>query len=504
MADQTIDLGFRVDTSPLGAIPVAMANVERSVDRVATATKRTGNAFGGVGLVAFQAGQAVQDFAIGLERGLGPALMYSINNLSFIANMLGAGGAFGIGLQVATTGVALLAQNWDKLNGVISATPVTTAERLVNAIGKPQGASADNAALARRAQEAVSAAASMAGQPNEADAKAAGEWSNRINVIGFDRVRAEIVRGMRAGMSTEDFLGRFGFQGATVGGATLPGSSSLEQYQAQANDPGRQDKIIREAIQQLEADIGQRLNMAGADPALQRGLIETLKTQNPELARLLMGENVPGQNAAIQEQTDAALQEKLKQRSLKIQDAMDDAQQAVLEGRKKEAQQLNERLRWERIAFEANQNVENQRLAAKKAEAERMDPRQFLDRAVDNLAGGGLNPMAVARALRMRRLMGQNDIQARVGLREQIAGDIFGAGQAGAGPIVTPMEARAQARRLIENASPEAMFFGQQLERQAAAMGPLAQQTERLAVAQERILARGVPMFLGRQRRPPN
>lgn len=116
MADQTVNLGFRTDTQQIDRAADSARKLRRELDDTSRVTRNWS-------VIAFQAGQAAQDFSIGMERGLGPALLYSMNNLSFMASMLGLGGRFQFGLQLGITGVALLAQNWNRLAEAMSGGP---------------------------------------------------------------------------------------------------------------------------------------------------------------------------------------------------------------------------------------------------------------------------------------------------------------------------------------------------------------------------------------------
>jgi hypothetical protein len=109
MADDanSIRLSFYADTSQVAKAGQAVDGLHTQVRRLDTAMVQGARSSRNWGMVAFQAGQAVQDMSYGFHG--------AINNISFIASMMGAGGAFGIGLQVGLTGVLLLTQNWEKL-----------------------------------------------------------------------------------------------------------------------------------------------------------------------------------------------------------------------------------------------------------------------------------------------------------------------------------------------------------------------------------------------------
>jgi hypothetical protein len=115
---EKIELGFVIDTNQIAGAKKAIGDLGGAIDKAGDRTRIASDKTSRFGMVAFQAGQAAQDFAIGLERSWGHAIMYAGNNISFLAQMLGVGGALGIGIQVATTGVMILSQNWDKLSGV--------------------------------------------------------------------------------------------------------------------------------------------------------------------------------------------------------------------------------------------------------------------------------------------------------------------------------------------------------------------------------------------------
>jgi hypothetical protein len=107
----SVSLTFYTDTAALDRAGRSVDQLHSQVARFDAGMSRSAAGTRNWGLVAFQAGQAVQDATYGFQG--------AINNLSMIGMMMGAGGAFGIGLQVGLTGVLLLTQNWERLSRVV-------------------------------------------------------------------------------------------------------------------------------------------------------------------------------------------------------------------------------------------------------------------------------------------------------------------------------------------------------------------------------------------------
>lgn len=492
MADQVISLGFSIDTTPLGAAAVASEKVANNVGKAADAAKRGQGNFQGLGMGVLYASQAFEDMQYGVRAVL--------NNIPLLITAIGGGAGLAGAVSLAAVAGNLLYENYSKLSPVFK----DTASEMENV------------------------------------ANQAKRMADSLQGPGLQKFVEDTQRGLQALKDIGEGFGTNPQQGQAVAGVLrneVPGSVRDQLVIAEAQrliEASPEVARAREIVDTFERNKGvgalgnkqveeARKNLQAVETATSRTaserigrLIDRAKAGDPEaiaqLQTTLQGIGL-GDVAAqldtamaapteqVQQQQDAAaLAEDIKRkRNIEKGFAEENVKRLDREAkdaREQEVEQLQERLRWERVAFQLKQDQENRRKALQDAELKRMDTRPFLERAVDNLVGGGLNAQGVAQALRMRRLMGMNDIEAQVSLKEELAGNLFAAGQAGMGPMLNPFEARAQARRLIQDALPEANFFGQQIERQMQAMGPLAQFTERLAVAQEKLLNRGVPMFL--------
>jgi hypothetical protein len=109
--DDEVRLVYRADTTGLDNASRSAQALRRHTDDLRGATDKAGRASRDWGTIVYQASQAVQDAQYGLQG--------AINNISFLAQMMGAGGAMGVGIQVGLAGVAALMHNWGALSGMM-------------------------------------------------------------------------------------------------------------------------------------------------------------------------------------------------------------------------------------------------------------------------------------------------------------------------------------------------------------------------------------------------
>lgn len=501
MDDQTIGVGFRIDASPVEITAAklrmmrhyltdnekATTSFAAGAEKAATHTKSMGDKSSQAAMGVMALANAVDDAQYGL-RGV-------VNNVPMILAGLGVGtGLAGVGM-VAAVAVNQLALNWDKLTGKLT-TSQTTLQRINAALKEMGDGPLDPLRMFRRdllqnrandlAQGGdVFRAAIRAGNDDPATRKSKADAAAEIigQTLTADLLDAMANRAAYDKGRTDPTIQKSLRDRLAVGPDTPFGQRAMEDVRT------RQGILLEQSRQ----EIGALLKRAQEGDLESIKKLQTLLDNVDESVNLLERAQEKFASIAAAEEELAAQAEEVA----RIEGERKKKEIAAAFQRQQDEQDKRDREKREDRAKRFDHDVAMNAMAA----AERMDPARFMAAAADQTTGAmGVNSLFMAQRLRARMLRGQTADEARAGFTNDLAANLFNAGQNGMGPMMTQAEAFAAARRQVNEMAPEAGFLGQQMGRWADLQPRAIQVQERLVAVQEDIARRGVVMALPEMR----